>query len=311
MPHPQISPGVYWAKDRTVTTADGARIAFRVLRDDDLPPGPTVALLSGFLCPDTWWHHLTPQLVAAGYRVVMLHYRGIATSTAPEWPDDRSMTVERYAEDVLDVLHAAGVHEVNLIGHSMGGQVMVEVARRIPDRVTSMTSITGAYRSPTRGMYGQGWLIEPAMTQLIRLLRPLRGQMGTAVWRTVWRTVPFLPLGRAATAFSARTPDDIVASYEAHAVTLTGEYFIAALEAMHRHDPGDVLGDLDVPTLVISGDTDPFTPRAVAEEMVEGLPQAELLVVPDTSHGAILEEPEVVGDAVLTHLAKATGHLPA
>lgn len=308
---PQISPGVYWTKTRSVTAADGARITYAVLADPDQPPGPAVALLGGFLCPDTWWHDLTPALLDAGYRVVMLHYRGIATSGLPDVLDESSVCVERFAQDVLDVLHMAALDEVSLIGHSMGGQVMIEVARRIPQRITAMVSVTGAYRAPTMDLYGQGWLVRPAIQQLIRGLRLLREPIGTAVWRTVWRAMPFLPLARAAMAFSSRTPGDIVASYEDHAASLTGEYFVACLAAMHGHDGSAHLPGLDIPALVITGDRDPFTPKSVAERMVELLPDAELLIIAGASHGAILEEPELVNEAILRHLAKATGHVPA
>jgi pimeloyl-ACP methyl ester carboxylesterase len=308
MAHPQITPGVYWTKPRRVTTADGAQIAYAVLADDDLPPGPAVVLLSGFLCADTWWHDLTPALLRSGYRVVMLHYRGIAASGLPSDVDADSITVERFAEDVLDVLHAAGIDRAALVGHSMGAQVMFEVARRIPDRVTAMVSVTGAYRAPTADLYGHGWLIRPLATQIIRSLRLLRSPMGDTLYRTVWRAVPFLPMARASTAFSRRTPGDIIASYDAHGATLTGAYFVASLVAMHGHDAGDHLADLDMPTLVVSGDRDPFTPLAVAEHMVAQLPQAELLVVPETSHGALLEEPAVINGAILDHLAATTSH---
>jgi pimeloyl-ACP methyl ester carboxylesterase len=307
---PQVSPGVYWAKTDVVRTADGADIRYRVLADPDRPAGPAVVLLSGFLCPDTWWHFLVPELLEDGYRVVLLHYRGIATSTMPPVPVREALSVERYAQDVLDVLHAAGVHEASFVGHSMGGQVMVEVARRIPERVVSMTSVTGAWRSPTKDLYGQGWLVSPVTAGLVRLLRLLPGPMGTATWRTVWRTLPFLPIGRAATAFGPLTPGAIVDSYEAHARQLTGEYFVEALAAMHEHDPGEDLEHLHAPTLVITGDGDPFTPPGVARRMAERLPRAELLVVEQATHGAILEHPRLVNDAIRGHLARVTGHVP-
>ncbi|CAN5204717.1 alpha/beta hydrolase [soil metagenome] len=297
------TPGVYWPKDRTVVTSDGATVHFTVLGER----GPAVILLSGFLCPDTWWYHLAPALVEAGYRVVLLHYRGIATSTLPTRPDERSISIERFAEDALDVLHAAGIGQVSLIGHSMGGQVMVEVARRIPDRVTAMVSVTGTYRSPLKDLYGHGWAIDPLAGRLLWGLQKLREPVGTTVWRTVWRTVPFLPLGRLVTAFSAKSPADIILSYEQHAASLSGEYFTAVAAAMRRHDPGDLLPSLDIPTLVITGDADPFTPLKTARRMVELLPDATLVIVPGASHGCILEEPEVVNTAILEHLA---GHDP-
>lgn len=306
---PQIQPGVYWAKDRHVRTSDGADIAFRVLEDPDRPGGPVVALLAGFLCPDTWWHFLVGDLLGAGHRVVLLHYRGIATSTMPPGPVGDALSIERYAQDVLDVLHAAGIDRVSLVGHSMGGQVMVEVARRTPDRITSMTSVTGAWRSPTKDLYGQGWLVSPLTGSLLTALRAMPGGVRGGIWRALTATVPLLPLGRAATAFGPRTPGRIIASYEAHLATLSGPYVVEALRAMHDHDPPADVEHLAAPTLVIAGDRDPFTPASVARRMVEQLPQAELLVVPDATHGAILEHPRVVGDAILTHLAKATGHL--
>lgn len=305
---PQVSPGIYWTKPHRTITADGAEIHYAVLADEDQPPGPAVVLLSGFLCPDTWWHYLVPELLRNGYRVVMLHYRGIGTSSLPSDADHRSISIERFAEDALDVLHAAGIDRVSLIGHSMGGQVLVEVARRIPSRLDAVVSVTGAYRAPTRDLYGAGWLVAPAVGQAVRGLKLLPDVVGTTVWRTLWQRVPFLPLGRLATAFSSRTPSDVVASYVAHAAELPGSYFISVLDAMHRHDGSDAVPGIEVPALVITGDRDPFTPQAVAERMVELLPDGELIIVPRTTHGAILEEPDLINDAILTHLAKATGH---
>lgn len=300
---PTPTPGVYWPKDRSVVTSDGATVRFTVLGER----GPAVALLSGFLCPDTWWYHLAPSLVEAGYRVVLLHYRGIATSSLPTRLDDESISIERFAEDALDVLHAAGIAEVSLVAHSMGGQVMLEVARRIPDRVRGMVSVTGAYRSPLKDLYGHGWVIDPVAGRVVWGLRMLPDQVGTTLWRTVWRTVPFLPVGRLVTAFGPKSPADIIRSYEEHAASLSAEYVTAVASAMRRHDPGDLLPSLGMPTLVITGDADPFTPLRAAKRMVELLPDATLLVVPGASHGCILEEPETVNTAILEHLA---GHDP-
>lgn len=303
MARPQLSPGVYWPKDRSTTTADGATLRWTTLPDRGGNDRPTVALLSGFLCADTWWHDMAPALSDAGYRVVLLHYRGIAGSGLPRTGlDPRGLSVERFAEDVLDVLHAAGVAEVSLVGHSMGGQVMVEVARRIPGRIRSMVGVTAADRSPFRDLYGAGWLAHPLVSTVLRGLRLLREPMGTAVYRTVWRTLPFVPLARASAAFGPLTPADVLRSYTDHAAQLSGAYFTAVLHAMHRHDPGDLLRGLHHPTLLVSGSHDPFTPLATAERMADQLPAADLVVIPETTHGAILEASTEVNRAVLRHL---------
>ena len=305
MPRPQLSPGVYWAKDDHVTTADGAVVRYTVLpADDRRPDAPAVVLLAGFLCADTWWHHLAPALTAAGYRVVLLHYRGIATSTPPSRPGPDAMSVERFATDVLDVLHAAGIERCALVGHSMGGQVMVEVARRIPQRVWAMAAVTATYRSPSMDLYGIGWAVDPVAGILSRLLEGVDDRIGTPLVRTVFGHLPFVPAMRAVRAFGRHAPTDVLASYADHGAALTGSQLTGTLAAMVRHRPDrSVLRDLDIPTVVIAGEHDPFTPVSLATEMADTLPRADLRIVADTTHAAILEAPTEVNRLVLDHLA--------
>lgn len=286
-------------------TADHTTVRYTVLGETGTGHQPTVALLSGFLCPDTWWHYLAPALVEAGYRVVLLHYRGIATSETPRVLDEETISIERFAQDVLDVLHDAGIDEVALVGHSMGGQVMVEVADRIGSRVWAMVGVTATDRSPTTNLYGQGWLVSPAAGAAIAALRLLREPVGTAVWRTVWTAVPFLPTTRAVRAFGPLTPDEVLRSYIDHLRTLPGEYAVKVLHAMHRHHPHkERIRELDVPTLLIGAEHDPFTPLSTAKRTAHLLPRATLTVVPGTTHAAIVEAPTEVNRSVLSHLGE-------
>lgn len=311
MPRPQLRPGVHWDTHATVTTADGAEVGWAVLpaEGNDAAEAPTVVLLSGFLCADTWWHFLAPALSEAGLRVIIPRYRGIAGSGSPTRPASSSMSIERFAEDVLDVLHAAGVRKVALVGHSMGGQVMVEVARRIGDRVWAMAAVTATYRSPSLDLYGAGRLVDPLAGVVAGTLDRIGDPLATHVYRAVWRTLPLVPAMRAVRAFGRHTPADLLRSYGDHGASLTGPQFTGTLAAMVRHRPDvAVLEALDIPTAVIAGEHDPLTPVAVAREMVDHLPRATLHVVADTTHAAILEAPTEVNRLVGDHLA---AHTPA
>ena len=62
------------------------------------------------------------------------------------------------------------------------------------------------------------------------------------------------------------------------------------------------LGELRVPTLLLTGDADLYTPPSVLRLFKEHMPRAELVVVPDSGHAANWENPEVFNRAVLRFL---------
>ncbi|MFH0902298.1 MAG: alpha/beta hydrolase, partial [Pseudomonadota bacterium] len=81
--------------------------------------------------------------------------------------------------------------------------------------------------------------------------------------------------------------------------------FFEILGHAARHTAEEILPWVKVPTLIIAGARDGFTPRWLSEEMHRRIPGAELLVVEDGSHTTPIEEPAVVIDAIERHLAKA------
>ena len=73
---------------------------------------------------------------------------------------------------------------------------------------------------------------------------------------------------------------------------LDTEAYFRNLDAIGRHDAGAGLGAVDVPTLIITGDADRFTPRPLAQQMARRIPDAEILVVRGGTHYTPLEYPE-------------------
>ena len=77
----------------------------------------------------TSWNLVTPRL-APLFRVVNLDLRGHGGS---DWPGTYSFELMR--DDVIAVLDALGLHDVVLVGHSMGGTVAYLVAQAQPERI--------------------------------------------------------------------------------------------------------------------------------------------------------------------------------
>jgi pimeloyl-ACP methyl ester carboxylesterase len=69
---------------------------------------------------------------------------------------------------------------------------------------------------------------------------------------------------------------------------------IRLLEQMGEHDGWDLLPLIDVPTLIIAGSRDVFTPRSAAERMARRIRGSEIMLLPGATHYAALEYPEMV-----------------
>ncbi|MCA1783925.1 MAG: alpha/beta fold hydrolase, partial [Intrasporangiaceae bacterium] len=120
---PEDRGGHVWQKDREVVTDDSTRIRYTVRG----PAGtPWVVCVPGFLCPDTFWRDIGPDL-AADHRVIMINHRGTGASTEagggrhPNGAD--GYTIPRIAGDIAAVMDAEAARDVILLGHSMGVQV--------------------------------------------------------------------------------------------------------------------------------------------------------------------------------------------
>jgi pimeloyl-ACP methyl ester carboxylesterase len=118
------------------STPHGTLAAF-----DASPPGgatrPPVLLVPGFTGSKEDFLPLIEPLVEHGHRVVAFDQRGQYESTAPD--DPALYTLERYAEDVVEVARTVDPDGVHLLGHSFGGLV---AQRAVLDRPAVARSLT-------------------------------------------------------------------------------------------------------------------------------------------------------------------------
>jgi pimeloyl-ACP methyl ester carboxylesterase len=125
------------------------------------------------------------------------------------------------------------------------------------------------------------------------MARAMPGLVGTITRRvTSWpETVGWAKrLGLAGRTIDEELWSDLAGSFQ----DLDMDVYVRTLEKLGKHDAWETLEHVDVPTLVITGDRDLFTPRSAAERMVRAIRGAELLVVPGGTHYVAVEYPELV-----------------
>lgn len=301
--------GHLWPKDREVVSSDGARIRYTVRGNDT---GPWLVFCAGFMCPDNFWEHLAPMLLER-YRCVFLNYRGIGASTDPRSPGYRGMhlrpgdyTIEKFAGDVHDVLEAEGATDVTCVGHSMGCQVALEAWRQSPDRVAALALVTGPYASPLHTFYGSklGARLFPfAYFGLPLLPRPVQKQVGKAL-----RLPIAMPVARMIRALGPHTPAAGMTGYFQHFGEVDPMVVLKIARGMHDFDAGPWLHTVDVPTLVVVGSEDTFSPPELGDVIIRHVPDSELVTIDGGTHGALLEFPAEIHDAISDFLHRSLGH---
>lgn len=88
-------------------------------------------------CNDmTYWEHQLPAF-SSGYKVLALDLAGHGLSGG----ERESWTMEAFGRDAASVIKREGLKNIILIGHGMGGAVILETARNIPDRVIGLVGV--------------------------------------------------------------------------------------------------------------------------------------------------------------------------
>jgi pimeloyl-ACP methyl ester carboxylesterase len=115
-----------------VPSKDGTSISYEIHGAGE----PTLVFVHGWNCDARYWRAQLPHF-SKNYRVVMLDLAGHGHSGTKR----SQYTMKAFGEDVRAVTEATGCRSVILIGHSMGGSVIAEAARLMPNRVIGLIGI--------------------------------------------------------------------------------------------------------------------------------------------------------------------------
>lgn len=290
MPDPLVAVQSGFAR-----TADGVDLYWRsagpIEPDDDRP---TLVCCNG-VGVSTFFYHYVVEHFRDTHRVLVWDYQGHGRSSPPPEPLDRAdLSIERNAADLHTVMEHAGVTgPAVLLGHSMGCQVVFEYTHRHPDRVAGLVALFGAPGRPL-----DTFLDLPNARQAFDMLHRVQdwsGKLGATLLKPLYES-PIAYDVALATGLIDRhyASRDDMERYLEHLAHMEPRVFFRMVSMMADHDARPYLGEIVAPTLVLAGEKDVFTPMHLSQDMFDRLPNADLMVLADASHAAIVEQPATI-----------------
>lgn len=199
-----------------------------------------------------------------------------------EVPDYRDCdSIEAMAARVIDSM---GQDRVWLVGHSMGGRVALEVGRQRPDQLRGLVLMSTGFAPLAPGEAGaletrhRMELLEIARTQGMRAMgeRWVRGMIPSRL-------------------HAGSLEQRILAMIERHTPDQFGSQLRALLE---RPDAGLTLESITVPTLLLCGEEDAWSPLDRHQQMKHKIRGSTLIPVPSTGHMLPMEAPGTVAESI-------------
>lgn len=283
---------------RKVVSADGIRINVEVDEPDlEAPHLPTIVFVHGVLCTLDTWHYQRLGLRGRA-RMVFMDQRSHGGSDVA---DRDSSTIESLAADLHAVLEACTAGPVVLVGHSMGGMTIMQLAADHPvlfgaglggralggdeHSVVGVALISTSSRLPL--------VANPALRRLAPVAR---------------RVAPAVDWGRGFNSFSVVRRWALGPHAQERHVDMTNEMILRAptrvLTDFHPMFAGlDVRHALQalslVTTIVVAGTDDSITPLSHSRRIAEGIAGSSMVILEDTGHMAMFEEHVRVTELIL------------
>jgi pimeloyl-ACP methyl ester carboxylesterase len=274
-------------RSRKVVLGDGAQL---FVEEVGAPvPRAAVFVHSSAMRSDIW-HYQMPGI--GSHRLVFYDLRGHGLSqpkgTAP-------FTIKQLAEDLLAVIDDAGIEQVVIVGHSIGGMIALELCKERPDllesRIEGLVLANTTYR-PAAESLGVGGAAISRMERLTRRPLDVLGKHSVPTIDRLRNVLPpsdlFFIAVSVATFGPAASARQIDLIYDM--MSETGSDVLFDLLKSYRHfDVSEFLDQVTVPALVIGGTHDRLTQPSDSVYLAEHMPHAELRLLDGCGHMSMLE----------------------
>lgn len=267
----------YLYEDSKFITIDEEFIHYKVEGPED---GEAVVLLHGMLSSIHTWDDWTKEL-AKEYRVYRFDLPGFGFSKSTRQAEYYDPQKRIYSHGMNTLLDQLGVESAHIVGNSLGGYASWNFAVDYPARVKSLT-VVDAVSYPQDMPLLLKISAAPVLNTVSRLQvpGPLISMGAKQVYGDSSKLSKF---------HHKRYKDMMMYKGNRESLAVTAKIL---KENAQDETLGDRIKDITVPTLVMWGGKDTWTPTRMAKRWKEDLPSSKVIIYPEAGHVPMEEIPE-------------------
>lgn len=223
----------------------------------------TLLLVHGNMGSARWWQKILP-LVPEGYRVLAPDLRGSGESQHPA----QGYSIEQFAQDLREFSEALNLKDFHLLGHSMGGQVVMRYAIQDSDNLKTLALLDSV---PADGL-----MLNDTGRRLFKVMLKYPEVLKETVQKLCFHCEEDLLLNEL---------------YE-DAVHCSPNIYLENPESMHNTYLIPELHKISCPVLLMHGKEDMIVPLITMNQTLKALPYADVVFFDNCGHAPMIEIPQ-------------------
>lgn len=255
---------------------------------------PVLVFNYGLVCSNHHWKMQLDYFDQQGFQILTHDYRGHYQSTGKE--DIETMTFPRMAQDIGELCEFLGIKQAVMLGHSMGVNVSLQLAKDYPDLVKAMVLISGTF------MPAKDIMFDTSVMDIVTPYLQAGLNKYPKIYKALFATAGLNPLVKTVihtTGFNkGRVSKEFIEIYLNRVGQLGPEVFFKMFNEMTKQNITPSLRKMKCPTLIIGGHKDNVIPNHLQRTLAELMPNAETYFLKDGSHVPQADYPEQVNERI-------------
>jgi pimeloyl-ACP methyl ester carboxylesterase len=265
---------------RPFVRINGVEIYYEVIGQPLQNRRPVLAMVHGYLSSLFSYRLLTP-LLEDDFTILIFDLPGFGKS---EKSKTYKHSLDNYAVTLIQLLETFNMSKVNVVGHSMGGQIGLRAARLAPTMIERLIGLAPAgYMGPVKKSMRMATRI-PAFPFFLRLYFKRYNVLNTFLEVTYDKTIVNKEM------------------MDGYIEPLKEKAFYNSLTRLIQDREGDLssedVSQITQPILLLWGKEDRIVPLEIGERFAKDLPQATLKIYKETGHLLPEEKPDEVAQAI-------------
>ena len=252
--------------------------------------GVPIVLTHGWGLHSAEWNYLIPEL-ATEFRIVVWDEPGLGRSTRPA---NRDYSIENLARDLEAVLATLGDRPAILLGHSIGGMIILTFCRlfqvTLGERVVGLVLAHTTPTDPVKTTSGAA-LYVPLERPVLMPLMYLTIALSPIVWVMNWLSYlnGSAHLSTMRGSFGGTETWEEIEFATRFQVLASPAVIARGMLGMMRYDAISTLPTIPIPALVVIGDKDSTTKPEAGEMIRRGIPECRLERLSPAKHLGLIE----------------------